>query len=437
MPYATFVLQAVRHGFDVLGMSLGKTIALGTKSWKEFLLGILVICVLGYILRYRQLPFRMHAMDWLMLLFIVYGVLVGGAIVHNGKSVVFGFRYDFAVFIFYFVARCFWSNFESLLRVLKLLTLAALPMLVFGVAQVFLLPRAFLEHFGYSYVTQVGGNPLPPYHLIGNSLVRAMSTFPGPNSLAMYAGFLLLISLFFGRRWFPRRWWVADLVLISVVLVTTYSRTHMLSLLVGAAMYGIVRVGVLRRSVRRLRVAVLTFFFSAIVAAFLLSVLPIPNPDSPSTIQALVFHNSSSILHRNARLDAWEQIRKHPWGRGLGTSGLATTNTGGLVRNPESWYVQVTQEFGWPGLVLALTVIGGVLAWLTQLYATQKDSQHQHMALFFLVSFTAVAISAQFLPTWFEVGSITWWLIFGLYVSAVDRESIQSSARIPRDQSAM
>ena len=427
MPYATFVLQATRHLLDILGAPLGRTAVLITMGWKELILGVLVVCVLVYILRYRRLPFQMHVMDWLMLLFMAYGVIVGGAIVYSGKSLVFGFRYDFAVFTFYLIARCFWSNYESLLRLLKILAIAALPMILFGLAQVFLLPRTFLEHFGYSSVVQAGGNPLLPFHLIGNSLVRAMSTFPGPNSLAMYAGFLLLILFFFGRRWWSRRWWLVDLALISIVLITTYSRGHILSLIVGAVVYVIARFHVLQRSACRLRTVVLTFFFCAISAGLLLSLISIPNQDNAPTIQALIFHNSSSVLHRNARLDAWDHIRKHPWGTGLGTSGLATTNTGGRVLNPESWYVQVTQEFGWLGLALALVVIGSILTWLISQYVAQKDPQQQRLTLFFLVSFIAVATSAQFLPSWFEVGSITWWLLFGLYVSNVDRQITTSS----------
>ncbi|MEK7640262.1 MAG: O-antigen ligase family protein [Patescibacteria group bacterium] len=434
MPYATFILQAVRHGADFLNVSFNGALDLVTKSWKELILGILVLCVLGYILRHRNLPFRMHAMDWLIVLFMAYGVLVGGTIIHSSEDVIFGFRYDFAVFAFYFVARSFWSDAVALLRLLRTLNLAALPLLLFGVLQVFLLPRTFLEHFGYSNVVQVGGNPLPPFHLIGDNLVRAMSTFPGPNSLAMYAAFLLLASLFFGRRWFPRRWWIADLALISIVLLTTYSRAHLLSVLAGAAVYVLLRSHALQRNVQRLRAIILTFVFCVIVAGLLLSIVPVANTGSGSTLQALLFHNSSSVLHRNARLDGWERIRAHPWGTGLGSVGLATLNTGRYVRNPESWYVQVTQEFGWPGLALALVAIGSILSWLVSQYMTQRDDVRR-LSAFFLVSFTAVVVSAQFLPSWFEVGSITWWVLFGLYVSAVDRESISSSARILRDQS--
>jgi len=420
MPYATFVLQALRHGFDILGVPLGNAVALATKGWKEGILGILVLAVVWRAVRYRRLPFRMHAMDWLIVLFMLYGVLVGGSIIRSGDDIVFGFRYDFAVLVFYFVARSFWSDVATLLRLLRTLNLAALPLLHFGVLQVFLLPRTFLEHFGYSNTVQVGGNPLPPFHLIGDSLVRAMSTFPGPNSLAMYAAFLLLASLFFGKRWFPRRWWLLDTTLIAIVLLTTYSRAHMLSVIVGLGVYGLLCWRRLLRTTR-LPAAVTAFVFVVLAGALYLSVVPTSNLVGASKLQTLLFHNSSSILHRNARLDGWERIRAYPWGTGLGSVGLATLNTGRYVRNPESWYVQVTQEFGWPGLALALATVGSVLTWLVTQYATQRDDLRR-FAAFFTVSFTAVVVSAQFLPSWFEVGSITWWILFGLFVSAVDRE---------------
>ncbi len=427
MPYATFVLQALRHGFDVLGVPLGNAVALATKGWKEGILGILVLAIAWRTVRYRRLPFRMHAMDWLIVLFAVYGVLVGGAIIRSGDDIAYGFRYDFAVFVFYFVARSFWADIAALLRLLRTLNLAAVPLLLFGVAQVFLLPRSFLEHFGYSNTVQVGGNPLPPFHLIGESLVRAMSTFPGPNSLAMYAAFLLLASLFFGQRWFPRRWWLLDTTLIAVVLLTTYSRAHMLSVLAGVAVYGLLRVRAFCRTTTRLRTVILTFVFVVLTSALILSVVPTSNPAGASKLESLLFHNSSSVLHRNARLDGWERIRAHPWGTGLGSVGLATLNTGRYVRNPESWYVQVTQEFGWPGLVLALATIGSVLLWLVTQFVIRREDLRR-FAAFFTVSFTAVVVSAQFLPSWFEVGSITWWILFGLYVSTVDRERTEQLA---------
>ncbi len=433
MPYATLVLQAMRHGMDILGLRLSTVMTLITIGWKELIVGLIGLCVLVYVARNRRLPFRLHAMDWLMLLFIAYGVVVGGMIIHHSKAIVFGFRYDFFVFVVYFIARCFSSSRETLLRLGKALNLAAVPMLLFGLAQVTVLSKNFLTHLGYSDIVQVSGNPLPPYHLIGSNLIRAMSTFPGPNSLAMYAVLLLLLTLCFGRTWWPRRWWLADIALITVVLLTTYSRGHFLALGAAAIIYCITRMRQLRGSVRRLQVAIIAVFLGIISAGLVLSLVQVPDQGNPGTIQALVFHNSSSILHRQARLDAWDHIRKHPWGSGLGTSGLATTNTGGAVRNPESWYVQVTQEFGWLGLAIALVVVCGVFAWLARAFVSQTDPAQKRVTLFFILSFTALAVSAQFLPDWFEVGSLTWWTLFGLFVSDADRLSV---TRVPSQPSA-
>lgn len=420
MPYSTFLLQALRHALEVRGQGLSPRTELVLVGWKEVLLAVAALLILVRTVRHRQLPFRPTPLDWGMVGFLLYGVMVGGAISGSAKAVIFGIRYDFAVFFFYWIGRSLALDRERLLAVLRSVTVAALPMLVFGLLQVFVLPKEFLERFGYSWVMRVSGNPLPPYHLIGEKTMRAMSTFPGPNSLAMYAVFLCLALLWFGRSWFPRTVWLGLSAVAGLTLLTTFSRGHLFSFAAALLLSGILRtVWVASSPARRLAVSC-AFVLSTLLLILYVSVRP-PTLTGNGFVTSYLFHNSSSEVHRDVRLEAWERIVSHPFGTGLGTSGLATTNTGGAVFNPESWYVQITQELGWPGLGLALSVIGLTYWVLIRMLAQFPDPRDRNVAYFLLVSFTAIVLSAQFLPSWFEVASITWWVLFGIFYSDYER----------------
>jgi hypothetical protein len=419
-PYSTFLLQAMRHGLELIHHPVSNFMVKATTGWKEILLVIMGLIFLVIWLIDRRFPFKISRLDLILFSISALGTIWGFLLIRKVSVVVFGFRYDFSVFYYYFLARAVLLDRNKLIQLFKILILFSVPIFIFGILQTFVLPLNFMTKFGYYWSNQtVTGNPLPPYHLI-SKYVRAMSTFPGPNSLAMYAVFIIFMILVLAHQyWKKYKVAILFLLLLSLLsLLITFSRGHIVDLVVAAVMYLIFRYFPVKwRAWRGLGSASIVWLM--IVLAFLGTIYlgRVKYINSNSTITNLLLHDQSSQIHGSLLLQAWQNIKQHPLGTGLGTSGLATTNTGGVVFNPESWYAQITQELGFLGFIFALLIIFEVLTTFSKIEPDFGDPQDQKLLYFFLAGFIAIVTSANFLPSWFEVGSIYWWVLFGFFMS--------------------
>lgn len=419
-PYSTFFWQLVRHVFNVAGSPLPALLIKLTVGWKEVLL-LLSSFLFGLLwVAGRKFPFKITRLDWYILIFTGVGTLWGAVISSKIAPVVFGFRYDFSVFVYYFVARAVIVSREDLIGLLRKLVLLSLPVLIFALAQTFYLPYNFMERFGYSWGMSVTGNPLPPYHLVLNKIVRAISTFPGPNSLAMYSVVILLIGGFVSGFWLKRYWRLGLVVLALLVLAITFSRAHLLSI----GMASLISYGFWRLSRTNYGPSTIGWMLGAgaiffLIASFAATIYAgnLKSLGPWKTVQSLVLHEESSAIHRDVRERAWEIIKRNPFGTGLGTSGLATTNTGGEVFNPESWYMQMTQELGWFGIVMAVALLLAIYRIFPVMEKDLIDQKDRQLLFYFFTAFGAVAFSANFLPSWFEVGSIFFWILFAFFLT--------------------
>src|SRR3989338_212182 len=74
-------------------------------GWKEIILvaGLLIVFLAS--LLSKELLFKPSRLDLYLLAFMAAGVIYGVMILPSFTSVVFGFRYDFLIFLFYFLAR--------------------------------------------------------------------------------------------------------------------------------------------------------------------------------------------------------------------------------------------------------------------------------------------------------------------------------------------
>lgn len=423
MPFATLVVQTVKFAFEQGGHPLSNGLVKLLTGWKELFLAVSLLGFVAIWIKERAFPFVIAKFDLVVVLFMAFGVLWGGHQAHSLSSTVYGFRYDFSVFLYYFVARALIVDREQFVGILKKMIWVSIPVLSFGCLQTFALPRDLLSHIGYSMTVSVTGNPLPPYHLILGDVVRAMSTFPGPNSLAFYAVLIFFMVYFLGREQLGKVAWYGVGGLSLLTLLLTFSRGHFLSLVCSFLLIG--SFALLSRPKRVLfdKARRGSYFLTAgtiilLVVSFwgLLQAGQVQRSHVPSAL-TFFLHDDSTAIHRDLRLEAWDIIKTHSGGTGLGTSGLATTNTGGVVFNPESWYVQITQELGWLGIFAAMVTIGFAFSVLATMYCHLSDQMDRRLVLFLLCGFTATLLSANFLPSWFEVASISWWILFGFFLS--------------------
>lgn len=432
IPYSTFLLAATQNFFVNQGHPLSSFAIKALVGWKEILL-LVGVCIAAYgAFRERRLPVTLVKADLYVLLFMLGGVVVGGLMAPSTSSIVFGFRYDFSVFMFYVLARCCQVDREQLLRIGKWLLVAFLPIALFGLIQTLeIVPKDFLARFGYSDTYGAAtGNPLPPYHAVGSSsIIRAMGTFPGPNSLAMYAVEMLLIGIFWSSFYWSRstKWSVATL--IAGVSCATFSRGHVVALAAGLAVYGCMLM--LYRRIRqggsRIWVSGLLVSLLIVIIAHGITLYAGSASGLGGAVGEIVTHGQSSVGHQNLAQEALQRFLDHPNGTGLGTAGLATTNTQINVFNPESWYLTLLLEFGWWGLLLAWVAIGALFKQMWTVYGDMADVQDLHIMTFFIVEFIAILVGASFLPCWFEAGSLAFWILFGFFLADYLRTFPRSS----------
>lgn len=418
IPYSTFLVRAVPFGFSQLGVDVTTSLQLALLAWKELLLVALVLLVIGVALRERRLPFRVNQLDWAIALFCLLVLVVGWRDELTPQQILFGLRVDISVFLYYWVARSVVSSVADLQRFLRLLILVGLPVWLLGVAQTLFLPQDFLNSFGYSWSSAVSGNALVPYHLIGDNLVRAMATFPSPNYLAQYGVLILLASLSFGPKLLGNRWLHWFLVTaVGLAVVLTFSRAHLIGLILGPLLVWVALAFRPRASGQPAawHISWVGWLGLTLVATLATVWLGRISSQEQGAIGSLILHGASTTLHGEGITQVWEAIRAHPWGTGIGTAGPATANTVPLVVDPESITLQVALEYGWLGFLTFLGVIASVYR-----FGYQLIEQHRSFALFFLVSFSAMLISGIFLPSWFSWATITWWVLFGLFVSSFD-----------------
>lgn len=423
MPFGTFLIQLIKFSFSQLGHPLSDLMIKIVTGWKELFLitGLffaLIICILK-----KRLPFKLSKFDFYLIALMGFGVIYSWLLSPKPIQLVFGFRYDFLVFLFYFLARTAIINKQQFLKLIKVLLIIFIPIAIFGISQTFLLPKEFLESFGYSNIPSPTGNPLPPYHLVGEGIVRAMATFAGPNSLAMYSVLIFLLVLFLGYFLNNQGLKIGLLILSGLTLILTFSRAHLLSLIVSLIL-GFLFFKYLSRARKDNRIKNYSWVWVGISLAvfivILLSTFAVANMaqnSQKSSLSNILFREYSTVGHLLVRQQAFEGIRTKPFGHGLGTAGLATTNTGGIVFNPESWIVQIVFELGIFGLVALLLMLYYLYYLFSQIYYNISIERNKQFLKYFVYSFFAIILSVNSLPAWYEVGSIIWWVLFGIYVS--------------------
>jgi hypothetical protein len=178
------------------------------RLWKEVLLLFCVIGTLFLVLTDHKI--RSHTLTrrlvWLILIYAV-GTFSLGLIAYyrhdvSAKALGYGLIVNLRFLVFFLVT---WA---ATLRMARLRVhwqwVALWPatiVIVIGLLQAFVLPKAFLSHFGY------GADTIPPYETINHNehFVRILSTLRGANPLGAYLlipiSLLTIICLKMKRVW--------------------------------------------------------------------------------------------------------------------------------------------------------------------------------------------------------------------------------------------
>jgi hypothetical protein len=424
IPYSTFLILYSFFLLEKGGFAPGPLLAKAVIAWKELLLILLLsLTLLAALFRGGLFPTKILQVEKILLVIVGVAALIGIVNAEGLSEIVYGIRYQFLIFLFYGLGRTYLFEVGRIINLLKYLTYALIPILFFGLAQVFFLPPHFLINFGYYWEKRATGTTVIPVHHIGD-WVRAMGTFPQPNHFAMYIVFALVFTLVLGKVWFRQKYlWLALVALETLVLLITFSRGHLLALILalivaGAFVYLIKRG---RYSPNKLATLITAAGLALILVSFSLVNLVGRADFTKSTgfIQSAILHSNSSAIRANAADQAIDKLIANPFGLGLAAAGPATANVGKFDFIPESWYLQSAVEMGWFGLFYSLSLMTVIIFLLARCVQTAKDKQKSLLALASLIMFIEMSIANNFLPAWYEMATITFWLIFGIIVSAL------------------
>jgi hypothetical protein len=346
------------------------------SAWKD----VLLLVALALVVRARGgLPFKGTFADWLALAFgvlvVVYGLLpqswLGGYATHKG--VLYAARHDLLPVGAYFLGRGLDLTQQERARLCHTVLAVAAFVAAFGLIDVYAVPLSWWRPVGGWFHDQLGldyfGLSKLPENFVynaGNGVVfrRLTSTFLSP----LATSYLLVVALFFVPL--RRRWGQALALLLFVALLFTHTRSALLALAGGLVLLALVR-----RSLRPLLYAVVV---AVLGFAFVKSYDHI-GPRTHFTKTELAQQEQNAKLHHGVSNDPtavneastsehWQALREgvrtvvhHPWGFGLGNSGVTAVRTHITPKAGESTYTELGVELG---LLGALVFVAWSLALL-------------------------------------------------------------------------
>jgi hypothetical protein len=342
------------------------------SAWKEVLLAL----ALGYVVwRQRGLPFKSTSTDWLALAFVgivaLYGLIpqdwLGGEATTRG--ILFAARHDLTPVAAYFLGRSLYFDRVELRRIALLIVAAASAVAAWGLVDMYAVslqfwrdsgaPGWFEEQLGLRYV---GLSGLPENFVYNpgdeRPLRRLVSTFLSPLATA----YMLLVAILVATTWQRSRWFSMLSGLLLIGLLFTYSRTTMAALVFGM----LVLAYALRNWWPVVAAAVLLAS-----AFFFIRAYPDLGPETRFTPAELQIQraggqeeetnddpfspNESSIdSHFDNLRDGIETVARHPQGYGLGNAGVTAKRTEADIKAGESTYTELGVELGLVGMLVFL-----------------------------------------------------------------------------------
>ncbi len=399
------------------------------RLWKEvlaLLAGLGAIYLLFFDRKVREYTMK-RKLTWLILAYVAVQLVWGFVALHQGslgvKAMLYGVLLNCRFLLFFlitWVVAILTNRLER--RWPKLLLWPAVIVVVFGLAQVFLLPPDFLRHFGY------GPHTIAPMETINHNVnyLRYMSTLRGANPLGAYL-ILPISALTVLLLRYPRSWnWTKGLLLLGclALLVFTFSRSAWIGATLSILSAAVIVNGNL---LKRYRWAVAGGLALAVFAvgglAFSLR--------HDTGFQNFFLHtqdNSAVVTTSNAghisgTIDGAKDIAQNPLGHGPGSAGPASVYNASGSRIAENYYIQIGQETG----VVGLTLFLGIVAVVAYLLWTRR---HTTLALALLVALIGISFVNLLSHAWTDdTIAYLWWGFAGLAIGTPVAKKLAVSAK--------
>ncbi len=391
-------------------------------GWKEIILTVLVVKIIWHSAKSKKFPFKIIVVDKLIFVLFILALITIPFLTKNFSTAIWGLRYDFEMFLIYFISRSFvWQKIE-IKKAVAIVATCGLVVAILAILQATALPKDFLTHFGYSANPNwQAGQPLPAFQQIGGTnITRVQSTLAGPNQLGSYLLILLPLALTF--LWYfknpkAKLTMAIYLAIFSGALFFTYSRSAWLG---AAAILVAFFIIILNKKQ-------LSYFVATLAILSIAGWLIFKNLLTDKFINIFLEHQGSTP-ERISRLGQSLQILfKHPFGIGIGKAGLASLkNSATSVTLTEDWYLQVGVELGLAGLLIYLVIIWQFFKnlWLkfkkpfTRFKNSAKQNSDQVLSLALFLALVGLSVHSLFLHTWSDITTVlTFWLLVGIAVS--------------------
>ena len=328
------------------------------QSWKELLVVIMVMC--AGIALWQTPACRQRLRNYLVYLaagFTAVALIVTALSHPHLTPAIYGLKTD-VEFLVVFGLALLVSDMKLITTLARVIVATSGVVIAFGLLQIYLLPKDWLAHFGYSATT------VQPYQLVDPAVrsVRILSTLGGPNQLGSFL--ILPLCLVAWQLLHKPRWWQGLYLAAGLVVEWhTYSRSALIGLI--AALVILVTL----RTTRQWRLPLL--LGATVVAAIAISLLT-TDAGSHQNLQYYLFHQTtrdtgiqaSTSQHAKADQEGLMVASTHLLGTGLGTAGPASLH-GNHPFIPEDNYLQLSIETGIVGLTLfaAFELLLGVRLW--------------------------------------------------------------------------
>lgn len=376
------------------------------KSWKEILMGLALILMLAIVTKRRL--WRELARDklmWLVAAFAGLHLLLMPLFYQGAGPTLAGLLIDLRYLLFFVLVYVLMKIAPAYRKLLLIVAVAGAGLVVvFGVAQTFLLPPDILSYLGYSRDTIV------PYLTVDQNpdYIRINSTLRGPNPLGAYMIIILAgvaAVLVRNRDWVRTTWRRLGLIALTagslVVLWVSYSRSAKLGAVAAVAMVAVAAYGLklskwIWLALVGLMVALVATLYMLRDTSFVANVILHDDPELGAV-------ETSNDGHIKSLIQGTERMIVQPFGAGIGSTGSATIYDGGGHFVIENQYFYIAHEVGWLGLGLFLAIFGLVM-W--RLWLRRND----WLALAAFSSGVGLALVGVLLPVWAdETVAIIWW----------------------------
>lgn len=301
---------------------------------------LIVLFLLAYLLKFAlERKFPLSKGDIYAGIIIILALLMIAVHRSNLQAGLQGLRFLILPYTAYLIAR--FSNYKNTHRLIQVYLFIASIMAAMAIVEYFFLPRGYMDIYYNLTGFGFGQNTLP-------NTTQATAILAGPNQLASY---LILPFFYLLYRFFKSKrsiFLILDsylLIIITLAIGLTYSRSALVGLIVGAIL-ALIYFG------RGQRDKVIYCVLFIVVAITLAASYALSNGELP---RDLLTHGSSFTQHLQATNGSFKTfissgIFKIIFGFGVGSAGPVALKLGGIVS--ENYYLQVCFELGILGLVV-------------------------------------------------------------------------------------